>query len=137
MKTAGIQCDRHVPLFCFDMLLPPKSFLLCAKLTNHLFSVFIAHQHFIGFLDTPTEFHLHKSFYAVSPDAFLSVEAFGKGSGCARLSTTLLAVKPHPLHSAFLYSQTKNSVGLVQVCYVHFIRVISHIFRNQSVKCEI
>ena len=30
-------------------------------------------------VDTPTKFHLHKSFYAVSPDPFLS-EAFGKGS---------------------------------------------------------
>ena len=49
-----------------------------------------------------------------------------------------IAVKPHPLHSAFLYSQTKNSVDELSTgVFVHFIRVISHIFRNQSVKCEI
>ena len=33
----------------------------------------------------PTKFRLHKSFYAVSPDPYLS-EALGKGSDCVRLN---------------------------------------------------
>ena len=76
MKTASIHCGRHVTLFCksLDVLYTtPKSFG-CA-----LHGIHSASTLFICPLDTPTKFHLHKSFYQT---LYLS-EAFGKGYGCA------------------------------------------------------
>ena len=57
-----------------------------------------------------TKFHLHKSFYAVSPDPFLS-EAFGKGSGCARLNISVDHKQSLNITRVVVYIYIKNMLG--------------------------